>query len=190
VCKYCGSKFSKPRQLSGHVNGKHIRIVGVKNATIHVDSLSEVQVGYLAAFLDGEGGIQITRTERKDRAYKTALHPTVYFTNTCRPAIDALWEWLGAGTKITARSRDGRKDMYVLHVTGVRNIQSLLDVLLAHLIIKSPQALVMLQYCQSRLAHYRGKGRQYNEKELRLYSALFELNRRGVNKHANARIAD
>jgi len=162
----------------------------MKNATIHVSSLSGIQIGYLAAFLDGEGGIQITRTERKDREYKTALHPAVYFTNSFRPAIDAIRELLGAGSKITARSREGRKEMHVLHITGVRNIQLFLDVLLPHLIIKSTRAVVMLEYCRSRLSHYRGKDRTYDGRELELYSTLFELNKRGVNKHANARIAD
>src|SRR5271169_2968506 len=123
TCDECGASFAKPRQLSGHVIGKHVRRLGLKNASIRVESLSAFQIGYISAFLDGEGGIQITRTQRKDREYTVALHPTVYFTNTCRASIDAIRAWISVGTMVTTRTREGRKDMYVLRVTGVRNIE-------------------------------------------------------------------
>ena len=189
-CDRCGAKFSRPRELSGHISGKHLRTVGMKNASVRLESLTDIQVGYLAAFLDGEGGIQITRTERVDRVYKIALHPTVYFTNTCAPAIEAIRDWIGAGSKVVSRSRGRRKDLLVLHVTGIRNIEALLRVLFPHLIVKSEQAAVMLAFCRSRLSHYRSGDRKFSERELELYTSLFRLNQRGVRLHANSRIAD
>lgn len=180
VCKVCGATFSRPRQLSGHKAGKHVRSVRSKNSSISLGSLSPAQVGYIAAFLDGEGGIQITRTERVDREYKLALHPTVYFTNTNELAITTLSEWIRGGTKVVARGRAGHKDTFYLHVCGYRNIQLLLQLLVPHLIIKAERARVMLDYCESRLTHHAGSDRRYNERELELYTALFTLNFRGV----------
>ncbi len=48
----------------------------------------------------------------------------------------------------------------------------------------------MLEFCESRLSHYRAGDRQYNQKELELYTTLRRLIQRGVRKHANARITN
>jgi hypothetical protein len=67
-CKYCGAVFEGKRQVIGHQVGKHVKGPRLRNANIKVDGLTAFQIGYIAAFLDGEGGIQITKTMRKDRA--------------------------------------------------------------------------------------------------------------------------
>lgn len=178
-CKYCGALFDGKRQVIGHQVGKHVKGPRLQNAKIKVDGLDAFQIGYLAAFLDGEGGIQITKTMRKDRAYKLALHPCVYFTNTNLEAIEALRNWLSAGC-IVKSTKEGYKPAYALHMTGTRNIVSLLTVLRPYLIIKAARADTLLQFCNSRLAHYAGKDRKYNEEELSLYTTLKALNERGV----------
>jgi len=179
-CKFCGLVFESPRKVAGHQAGKHMKGLGLKNSTIQVDDLSDYQLGYLAAFLDGEGGIQITYNERKDRLYTTALHPTVYFTNTNREVIETLKSWLRAGCIVVAKAREGCKPTFVLHVTGTKNIIVLLERLRPLMIIKTKQADVMLEYCRSRASHYRGKERRYTERELELYTTLKKLNERGV----------
>ena len=179
ACEICGKVFTSKRRLSGHQIGKHIRKVGMKNATIDVSSLSEAQRGYLAGFLDGEGGIQITHSQRPDREYKTALHPAVYFCNTHRGSINTLRRWLGGGSISRRKGTINHNDTYVLTVSGVRSISTLLGFLMPCMIIKVPQAKAMLSYCSSRLTHYRGNDRIFNEKELRLYTILKQLNLRG-----------
>lgn len=179
MCEVCGRTFDSRRRLSGHKIGKHIRKVGMKNAVIDVAGLSETQRGYLAGFLDGEGGIQITMSQRANREYKTALHPTVYFCNTHSGSIFEMRRWLGGGS-ITRRIAVGNcKDTYVLSISGVRSIVGLLHFLIPSLIIKSKQAEVMIQYCESRLTHYRGDDRRFTDEELRLYTRLKDLNRKG-----------
>jgi hypothetical protein len=69
TCIYCGKKFEKGRQVLGHVVGKHVNTTRLRSTTIAVKHLTDLQIGYLAAFLDGEGGIQITRSKRKNRKY-------------------------------------------------------------------------------------------------------------------------
>ena len=182
-CKYCGAIFAGKRQVIGHQVGKHVKGPRLRNANIKLDELTERQIGYIAAFLDGEGGIQITRNTRKDREYTLALHPCVYFTNTNREAIETLKRWFSAGCIVKAKpKKEGYKLTYILHVTGTRNIVALLTVLRPSLIIKARQADTMLQFCKSRLTHYVGKERRYTEEELSLYMALKALNERGVKR--------
>lgn len=151
----------------------------MKNTRVDLSGLSEARRGYLAGFLDGEGGIQITMSQRPNREYRVALHPTVYLCNTHRKTIYELRSWLGGGS-ITRRQEHGNhKDSYVLSISGVRSITALLGFLLPCMITKCRQARVMIEYCRSRLAHYRGNDRRFNNKELRLYTTLKKLNKKG-----------
>ena len=178
-CVRCGAGFASMRQLAGHRAGKHRQHVGVRVSGIHAERLSEKQKGYIAAFLDGEGGIQITRSYRKDREYTLALHPAVYFTNTNEAVIRTIREWLGGGS-ITRRTEKGNhNDTFVLTISGVRSILQLLESIRPELIVKAKRADVMMEFCRSRLSHNRGKGRMFTRSELRLYSALRRLNQRG-----------
>ena len=178
-CSICGVAFVSNRQLAGHRAGKHRAHVGVKASTVNTASLSEAQRGYIAAFLDGEGGIQITRSERKDREYTLALHPGVYFTNTNEEAVRTIRNWLGGGSITRRREQGNHRDTYVLTVSGVRSILSLLTAIRPLLIIKRRRANLLMEFCRSRISHHRGKGRKFTENELRLYTAIRQLNQRG-----------
>jgi len=178
-CAICGASFSSNRRLAGHRAGAHRKHVGVKATSITTDKLTEAQKGYIAAFLDGEGGIQVTRSFRKNREYALALHPTVYFTNTNRAVIIMIGRWLGGGT-ITRRKGDaGHNDTYVLSISGVRSILQLLETIRPMLVVKARRADLMMEFCRSRISHNRGKGRRFTTYELRLYTAIRRLNRRG-----------
>lgn len=179
VCTDCHKEFTSRRKLSGHRIGKHVRKLGLKNLTIQTKDLSEAQKGYLAGFLDGEGGVQITRSTRPEREYTLAMHPVVYFTNTNRQAIDTIANWLDVRCVVCSRQRAGRSVCYVLHITGTRNIEQLLNCLRPYLIIKASRADVMLKYCASRLSHLRSGERRFTESEVTLYRTLIELNKRG-----------
>lgn len=179
TCEFCHKTYDSRRRLSGHRIGKHIRKVGMKNSVIRLNALSDAQKGYLAGFLDGEGGIQITRGTRHGREYDIALHPTVYFCNTCLGSVRRIKEWLGRGTLVRRSEVGNHKDTFILHTTGTRNIKELLTCLRPYLIIKTRQERVMFQYCESRLSHCRGNERRYTKQELRLYTTLKKLNRKG-----------
>ena len=178
-CAVCGKLFTSNRRLAGHRAGKHREHAGVKACTINVQDLSSGQRGYIAAFLDGEGGIQITRSYRKDREYTTALHPDVYFTNTNEEVIRTIRKWLGGGSITRRPERVDHKDSYVLTISGVNSILQLLEAIRPYMIVKVKRADLMIEYCKSRISHNRGKGRTFTENELRLYRAIKKLNRRG-----------
>ena len=143
-------------------------------------ALTEAQKGYIAAFLDGEGGIQITQSFRKDREYRLALHPDVYFTNTNEEVIRTIRSWLGGGSITERREEGGHNDTFVLTVSGVRSILDLLKAIRPYLIVKSDRADLMIEYCSSRLSHNRGKGRRFTDHELDLSAAIKELNQKGA----------
>ena len=178
-CAICGKAFTSNRQLAGHRAGKHRQHVGVKASRINVTHLTSAQKGYVAAFLDGEGGIQITRSFRKDREYTTALHPDVYFTNTNEEVIRTIRNWLGGGSITRRRERGVHKDTFVLSISGVKSILMMLESIRPYLIVKAQRADLMMEFCRSRLSHNRGKGRRFTENELRLYRAIKKLNQRG-----------
>lgn len=116
---------------------------------------------------------------RKDREYRLALHPSVYFTNTNRAAIVKIRSWLGGGSITKRRGKDGHKDTFVLTVSGVKSILELLEAVRPCMIVKAKRADLMMEFCRSRISHYRGKGRRFTENELRLYTSIKRLNRRG-----------
>jgi hypothetical protein len=147
-----------------------------------VTQLTDAQKGYIAAFLDGEGGIQITRSSRSDREYTTALHPDLYFTNTNEEVIRTIGRWLGGGSITRRRERGGHKDTYVLTISGVKSILQLLETIRPYLIVKANRADLMMDFCRSRISHNRGKGRTFTENELRLYRAIKKLNKRGAKR--------
>ena len=190
VCMYCGKEFKTGREVLGHAVGKHINSPRLRQSTIIVDKLSLQQRGYLAAFLDGEGGIQITKSFRKGRRRRLSLHPVVYFTNSNLHVIRTIKTWLGAGAIIVARQREGYRPQYVLHITGVRNIRRLLRSILPFLIVKRKQAELMLEFCGSRERPKIGEGRKFTQREIRLYRGLKNLNLKHRGKlRANSRIA-
>jgi hypothetical protein len=177
-CIYCGKSFRKGRQVLGHVVGKHMGKSRLRETTISVSDLNAAQKGYPAAFLDGEGGIQITRSLRKGRQYRVSLHPVVYFTNTNLEVIQTIRNWLRAGSVVLSRQRKGYRNLHVLHITGIRNISRLLRTLCPYLVVKRERADLLLAFCKSRRSPRGPEGRRFNNEELRLYSALKKANLR------------
>ena len=190
VCMYCGKEFNTGREVLGHAVGKHIDSPRLRQSTIIVDKLSLQQRGYLAAFLDGEGGIQITKSFRRGRRRRLSLHTLIYFTNSTLQVIQTIKTWLSAGVIIVARQREGYRRQYVFHITGVRNIRRLLRSILPFLIVKRKQAELMLEFCRSRERPKIGQGTEFTQHEIRLYRSLESLNLKHRGKlRANSRIA-
>ena len=85
-----------------------------------------------------------------------------------------------SGGSITRRTdREGRSDVFVLTISGVKSILVLLEALRPMLIVKAERADLMIEFCKSRISHNRGKERRFNEHELRLYTSIKKLNQRG-----------
>jgi hypothetical protein len=189
-CPICGKRFERPRQVTGHVAGKHSFKPRLLPVSINVDGLTPYQVGCLAGYLDAGGGIQVTRTTRESRECTIALHPTVYFTSGNRESLEAMRTLLMTGSMVVAHQKPGYHDTYALHITGMNNIRKLLLRMLPQITIKRRQAEIMLQYCASRMNHISEKDRHYSSAELELYSAMIQANRKGGKITANSREFD
>jgi hypothetical protein len=189
-CPICGKGFERADQLRGHIPGKHSNLPRFLRPSIDIEGLGPYQIGYVAGFLDGEGGIQITRTRRRQREYTIALHPCVYFTNTNRKVIERIKTWVKSGIMVVSHSKKGYRDTYILHVTGLQNIIILLQCLHPHLITKQKQADLLLEYCKDRIEYRKRVDRHYAQAELQLYSALIQANKKGGKVTANSRKSD
>jgi hypothetical protein len=139
-------------------------------SSINVYNLAEAQKGYLAAFIDGEGGIQVTRSLRRDREYSLALHPDVYFTNTNEAVIRTIRNWLGGGSVTRRPAKENNSDTYVLTISGVKSILELLEAIRPMLIVKAERADLMIEYCRSRISQQGKRPKVHQERAKTIYS--------------------
>lgn len=161
---------AKDRGLKRDLHFVVIRKKPVKNL-----ELSDVDVGYVTAFLDGEGSISLKRERRGHKHYKAKL----YFANTHKPVLEWLKEKLGGCLYQMSKSKhEGCTPCYMLEIEGLRHIPPILKVLLPHLKVKRRHAELMLAWCESRLSHKR-VNHPYTEDELKIASELRSLSAKG-----------
>ena len=106
-------------------------------------TVSDVEIGWLGGFLEGEGSIclQIHRRSAKEgrKTGTIRVTPKVIFTNTDRGMIDAcvsILTRLGVG-KYVCHSKPNNtklcpktsKEIHYVHISGMKRIKRLLDVL-------------------------------------------------------------
>jgi hypothetical protein len=118
--------------------------------------LSEVQLGYLAGIIDGEGCIHLSA--RRKRVYfchkrgktyrgECSPYPSIQITNTNLIVLERIQEWLnGWGHIRKFVSKDGRKPRFTLAIDSARQVETILTAILPYLIIKNPQARLILHY--------------------------------------------
>jgi hypothetical protein len=134
--------------------------------------LSELDA-YMAGILDGEGSIILYRG--KNRLGSLVLFPSVKIVNT-DPKIHQLVSKYGFHLHVERRT--GRnKDAYIGQLMSPKQIAEFLPKVIPYLILKLPQALLLLEYVTSRI----GKrwGSSYSTRELELSDGITFLNRRG-----------
>lgn len=124
-------------EVGGRRAGKDGRHVGIEATNLHLETLTERQRGHVAAFLDGEGGIQEARSHGKDRCHTIPLHPAVYFTNAKEEATRSIRKRLGGGSVAQRKETGNREGIYVLTTSGVRSILVLLEAVRPMLTIKA-----------------------------------------------------
>lgn len=106
--------------------------------------MTEAQLGYVAAALDGEGTISISRSKGK-RNYEYMLNVVVVNTDI------RMIEWLKLTTKIGNISiDDGKRSLNwkTKFIWRLRHyeIEALLQAVLPYLVIKRDQAMLMLEF--------------------------------------------
>lgn len=146
-------KIHRMRSLE-YVKGK------LQNGTI-----SDFERGYLAGIIDGEGSINLHR-------YKNTFSMKVEVTNTYVPLRDIVHEL--AGGKITHSKHGGeRKEAWTVYHCSAVAILDTLRQIESNLIVKRQQALLMIEFCQNRIAFPQGL---YTNRDFEISTIIHKLN--------------
>jgi len=144
-------------------------------------NLSDVERGYLAGFIDGEGAIGIFR--HGSRHIEGDYYPRVTIVNSCRDAIEFCHKILGCGELGIQRSKTPRhKDRWFLRFGAMGEVLGLLKEINL-LIVKKRQGELVTEFIESRLLRAKewknGKWLPYTDRELKIVKEVYELNRKG-----------
>jgi len=131
--------------------------------------LTDIQKGYIAGMLDGEGSIHISRYKPPRYSYTIR----VQISNTNLEALELIQSWVGG--RIQASNRK-TKPVYHLIFSSKESILDLLIPVSQHLVIKFDQALLMIDFCLMP-----GVGdTDTKEERTRIIERLKKLNKRGA----------
>jgi DNA modification methylase len=117
--------------------------------------MSEKDAAWLAALIDGEGTISISRAKRNGS--RDVFSARITIPNTCKALVDRARDLCGFGNVTEQAIKPPSKKQGYRWQIGNRRAVSVLLAVLPHLIAKREQALVALS-CQS-FNSYRGGGK-------------------------------
>ena len=136
-------------------------------------------IEYIAGFIDGEGCISLETLKYKwGRTYRPALS----ITNTHLPALLLVKNFFGCGGTRSWKQDGNRKLRWVYYVSGAKRLQPILHQLRPYLVIKAPQADLVMAYIEE-MRPTIGKKFSHEERIVRTSYAeqMRVLNHRGVN---------
>lgn len=138
---------------------------------------------WLAGFIDGEGAIYIDKVKRNTIYFYPEYHPVLQVSNTYLPVMKAL-ELKGFGHLHTLFFNDDRrKTAYWIRMCKLQELRDFLPKLIPFLRVKKKQAVLLLEYVESRFKKFhlarRDENRGYSKRELEIYQELRKLNRKG-----------
>lgn len=118
--------------------------------------LNSNQKGWLASAIDGEGSITI---DKKHKVYSLRV------TNTNKEFVEYANKLFGERNNlyIDKRKIDGRKIMYVAHISNKKDVRKILKEIIPYLIIKKQQAIYLLEFTKN-IRDYYMKCKLCNEK--------------------------
>lgn len=145
-------------------------------------NLTDSEKGYIAGLIDGEGTISF------HNGGKFVNSPTVIITNTHKEAMEWVEQRIPHSRVYYRGETKTWNKIYVLHITHRETIETLLEELYYLLIIKKPQAEVILNYFKKHIKYGRkirdNWGRFIKGVEEPIYcesiKKIKELNKRGV----------
>ena len=109
--------------------------------------LNELQIGYLAGILDGEGQLGITRNIRRDdkkRIRDYALRVEVRISQKRRLLLDTILEWIGPENGSIGRT--GLNQAYFVLRLKADWLKQTLPILQPHLILKGRNAEIIIEF--------------------------------------------
>lgn len=147
--------------------------------------MSEPECAWLAAIIDGEGSIRITKGgyKRKDRPGRTSRAVIMSVGNTCPGLIERCKEVTGVGGFVLAKEQTERtRRVYLWTISGSKAI-NLLHQIFDWLISKRDHAMVIFEYEKIKnersISRKVGYTDEQNKKIIELHHDIMKLNRRG-----------
>jgi len=142
---------------------------------------TQFELGWLMAFLEGEGSLGLYWNKVRKQIY-----PSMVFVNTERPLLEKCGKILGklgVGHYFYHHKMSGKKahwkDRMDVHVNGIKRLERLLPNLLplwdTHT-VKRQKAVLVLEFCRSRLSHPVPENGRYNNREMELLKQFIILN--------------
>jgi len=107
---------------------------------------------YLAGLLDGEGSIYIAKKRKAKHGAIYRPH-LILVTSSNREFVREVANHLGLGSKVYIHSHlshIGKKPTWVIDTGKIQEIKNLLEMLKPYLILKRPQAEVMLRFLDAK----------------------------------------
>ena len=110
-----------------------------------VGSRSNVELAYIAGFLDGDGSLMLQIKKRKDGALKRRFMPTICFYQDTRH--EKPLKWIREVLKIgyISRRNDGMSE---LRVNGYAQVRDILIALVPYIRFKKFQAVALCNACK------------------------------------------
>ncbi|MGD9643968.1 MAG: LAGLIDADG family homing endonuclease [Elusimicrobiales bacterium] len=149
--------------------------------------MTDVELGWLAGLIDGEGCITLTRAHQRD-----SIRPILQITNTSLPLLEKaqrlIEELSGKRPNIKIQSNRGKfgyRTCYIIQIRRHATIASVLRALTPHMVAKREQTELVLAFVESRMSAPRRvmRGRRggyykqwYSEVELELLERVHRLN--------------
>ena len=128
---------------------------------------------YIAGFVDGEGCLSIYKHQDKRIQKGYTFYPKFTIGNTNKSILLLIKRELGGRIFVNNKGKNS-KCVYALAIQDLESIEKAINKIYPHLILKKKQADILLKYCK-----IRKEGKEYSEREKKLYLQIKELNRRG-----------
>jgi hypothetical protein len=140
---------------------------------------SHFEMGWLAGIIDGEGWLILN--EQKLPSKNVRMVPVIGVNCTSQLMIDEIQRIChkhNIGTWVGERKFDNHwKDQFVINIRGQERAKKLLDLIGHRLILKSPQAALLLRFIEYRQA--KTVHDPYGEAEQAFRRELQKLNQKG-----------
>jgi hypothetical protein len=109
-----------------------------------VGSRSNIDLAYIAGFLDGDGSLMLQIKKRADGKSKIRFMATICFYQDTRHEKDLLWIQKIVGIGYLSHRNDGMSE---LRVNGFTTVKEILENLIPHIRFKKVQAKSLIESC-------------------------------------------
>jgi len=114
-----------------------------------VKVLSDIQIGYLAGIIDGEGFITLTKSPDRQ------MQPRVGISNTDLDLMNTIADWVGdANILRESKGSNRQKDAFRIQWQGRAKILEILEFIEPYLIVKKAHAQLVIAWIKFRMNGY------------------------------------